>query len=413
MTPIIKKTRNKATIAAMIGTALEYYDMSLYGLMAPLLVSIFLPTFDPLNALIMTFVFTPISIIVRPLGALMIGRIGDKYGRKQGLIISIGGMAIVTGIIGFLPTYHQIGLAAPILFLILRSLQGFFLAGEYNGGAIFVLEHGDEKRKGFLSGLYCAYTIVGILFATIIVTIISYLPKEYWRIPYILGFITGVIGLYIRGYISETPKFLKYKNIDNITFKEMLRKYRLIFISIGVSGFLAALCTMPTILMNSFLPLVTSCKLSTIMSINSAATILFMIMMPIFGHISDKISFNKSMNIAAVIILLASYPLISLISYNTISAIIIMKMSFSVINAWFVAPFHAWIQSLFHTKERYTAISFSYSVGYQLGGLVVPLSLFMWKKTSSLASIYLIVMFWALVAMISLYYERVYTKKHE
>src|SRR5690606_12627572 len=123
--------------------ALEYYDMSLYGLMAPLLISIFLPGVDKLDALILTFVMTPISIIVRPIGAVVIGRIGDIYGRKRALLISIGGMAAVTGMIGALPDYQSIGYLAPISFVIFRSLQGFFLAGEYNGAAIFSLEHSD------------------------------------------------------------------------------------------------------------------------------------------------------------------------------------------------------------------------------------------------------------------------------
>jgi MFS transporter, MHS family, proline/betaine transporter len=407
----IKKRRNKATIAAMIGTALEYYDMSLYGFMAPLLVSIFLPTFDTLNALLITFIFTPISIIVRPLGALVIGKIGDKYGRRKGLAISIGGMALATGLIGLLPTYQQIGFLAPVLFIILRSLQGFFVAGEYNGGAIFVLEH-TEGNKGLLSGIYCMYTVVGILAAAATATFVSYLPNAYWRLPYLIGFITGIVGLYIRKHIKESPKFLKYKHVDNISLKDIAKKYKLILILIGVSSFFSALYVLPTILMNSLLPLATPYKLPTIMSVNAAATVVYMLTLPIFGHVADKLSFNKSMSIAGGILFIASYPLISLISYQKLEYIILMKMCFAVITAWFVSPFHAWAQSLFHTKERYTAISFSYSIGSQLGGFMVPLSLWAWKQTHSLSAIYYILMFWAIIALIALYFER-RAEKHD
>src|SRR5437899_981550 len=125
-TPQTNHVRKKATRAVMVGTMLEYYDISLYTFMGPLLASMFLPTFDKLSALILIYGLPCVSIIMRPLGALIIGKIGDRRGRKPGLIISISGMAIVTCTIGLLPTYDQIGFAAPILFMSLRALQSFF-----------------------------------------------------------------------------------------------------------------------------------------------------------------------------------------------------------------------------------------------------------------------------------------------
>ncbi len=410
-----KKRRNNVTTAAMIGTTLEYYDMSLYGFMAPLLVSVFLPTFDPINALLITFILTPISIIVRPFGAFIIGKIGDKHGRKKALVISITGMAIATGLIGLLPTYHTAGFVAPTLFIILRSMQGFFVAGEYNGGAIFVLEH-TKNRKGFISGVYCMYTVVGILSAAAIATLVSYLtkylPNTYWRIPYIFGFLTGVLGLYIRKCITESPEFLKYEGESEVSVKHIISKYKTILILIGIASFFSALYCLPTILMNSLLPFATPYKLSTIMAINTSTTILYMLLLPVFGHIADKLSLNRSMSIASIIILLSSYPLISLISYQKLEYIIIMKSCFAIITAWFIAPFHAWAQSMFHTKERYTAISFGYSIGSQIGGLMVPFSLWVWKNTGSLVAIYAILMFFATIALISLFYEN-RAQKHE
>jgi MFS transporter, MHS family, proline/betaine transporter len=407
------KKKKNVTIAAMIGTALEYYDMSLYGFMAPLLISIFLPTFDKINALILTFIFPIISLIVRPLGAIVIGKIGDTYGRKIGLIISIGGMTVATGIIGLLPTYNKIGVLAPILFVILRSLQGFFMAGEYNGGAILVLEHSPDHRKGYVSGLYCLYTVYGIAISAVICTITSYLPPQYWRIPYFIGCIAGIIGLYVRRHIHESPKFLESKHINAVPLKQIAKKYKLILISIGVVGLFSSLYTMPTLLMNSLLPLTTSYSLSTIMLINSATTILYMFTFPLFGRLADKISCYKSMSIAAVIVLITSYPLISMISYNKLEYIFIMKLCFALITAWFGAPFHAWIQSLFLTRERYAAISFSYAIGHQLGGLMVPLSLWSWKHTHSFFAIYSILIFWSAVALTALYYQRYLAKKDQ
>lgn len=399
----MKKSRNRS-IAAMIGNALEHYDMSLYGFMVPILVSVFLPEIDKLNALILTFIFTPISIIVRPLGAILIGRIGDKYGRKYALIISIGGMAIATGVIGLLPSYYIIGIWAPILFLFLRSLQGFFIAGESCGGAVFVLESND-KAKGYLSGLYGSYAVVGMLMAALVTNITTYLPQEFWRIPYLLGSVTGIIGFYMRRHVEETPKFLKNKNIESVSLKTILSKYKLLLIAVAISGLHSALYLLPVYLMNSLLPLITPFGLSTIMSINTATTILYMITLPIFGKLADKISITKSMFYAAMSLIILAYPLILLISYNSLPAIIIMKVIFSLLTSWFCAPFYAYMHSLFHTKIRYTSISLSYSIGGQLGGSMVPLTLWLWKQTQSLAAIYWILIFWGIVASIALIYS--------
>lgn len=407
----IKKKKNNATIAAMIGNALEHYDMSLYGFMVPVLISIFLPSFDKINALILTFVFSPISIIVRPLGAITIGRIGDKYGRKAALITSIGGMALATGAIGLLPTYYNIGIWAPVLFLFLRSMQGFFVAGESCGGAVFVLEH-TESKKGYLSGLYGSYAVVGMLAAALMATLVTYLPKEFWRVPYIIGSITGIIGFYIRSNVAETPSFLKYQDVKPIKTIELIKKYKSILVAVGVSGLFSALYLLPSYLMISLLPLITSFKLPTIMTINMATTILYMVTLPLFGKLADKIGITRSMLFASITVMILAYPLISLISYDNLYCIIMMKSCFALLTAWLCSPFYAWMHNLFHTKERYTAISLSFSIGGQLGGFMVPLTLWLWKNTESFASIYGILIFWGAISAISLF-SSLFLIKHE
>lgn len=397
-----KKHRNRAVVAAMIGTALEYYDMSLYGLMAPLLVSIFLPGIDKLDALILTFIMTPLSIIVRPLGALIIGRIGDAYGRKRALLISIGGMAVVTGMIGALPDYQAIGYLAPISFVIFRSMQGFFLAGEYNGGAIFSLEHSKKSQHGYISGLYSMYTVVGILFATTIATMISYLPPQYWRVPYFIGFIAGFFGLYIRKYVSESPDFIKSKVQQLPRSKlESIVSYKRALVAVSVSALFGALCIMPTVLMNSLLPIATPFSLSTIMLINTITTVISMLLYPVFGKFADSIGIHRSMKYSIIAILVLSCPLILLLNTNKLEYIILMKLGFAILMAWFIAPFNAWIQQLFHTKERYFLISLFYSIGYQLGGFTAPLSLWVWKSSESFATIYAILMLLSFCALSS------------
>ncbi len=398
----MKKLKNNHRIAAMIGTALEYYDMSLYGFMTPILVSIFLPEMSKINAIIITFLALPIGTLVRPIGALVIGKIGDKHGRKTGLIIAITGMAFITGLTGLLPTYNDIGILAPILMLTCRTIQGFFVAGEYNGGAIFVLEHTKATNKGLMSGYYCAYTVSGILAAAAMTTLISYLPIGYWRLPYFLGFITGLIGIYIRKYVAETPEFLAYKNTPPLPTITIFKNYKPILQAIAISGFFGALYNFHTVLLISFLPMVTSFSTSTIMLVNSCTTVIYMFLLPISGYVADKISFRRSMSYATITTIILVYPLISLIKLNDLTSIFVMKAMFAIITAWFVGPFHAWIQSLFAIKARYTAVSVSYSIGSQLGGTIPALSLWIWKETDSLLSITFVLLFWATLAFFTL-----------
>ncbi|MFV9876221.1 MAG: MFS transporter [Rickettsiales endosymbiont of Dermacentor nuttalli] len=400
--------QNRPYIVAMFGTALEHYDTSLYGFMAPILIAIFLPDVNILNALIISYTFYPINIISRPIGALVLGYYGDKYGRKKALIFSLLGTTTVTGFIGLLPTYKDIGIIAPILFTLCRFIQGFFAGGEYNGGAIFVLEHSDSTKHGWVSGVYCAYTVLGILIAAIASAIVSYFP-EYWRWPYIAAWLAGLIGVYIRLFAHETPEFIKSKQrqFKSISVRKVIAMhYPTLLSMIIVSGFFGTLYTLPSILMNAFVPLITSINTSTIMNINVGTTFLYMMLLPISGFISDKISLKKSMSLAAIATAILAYPLLLLLTYNKLYYVIIMKIAFAILSAWFIGPFHAWAQNLCDTKNRYLIISLTYAIGGQIGGITPAISLMAWKYSHNLLYVALILIIWAVIASIAAYYAK-------
>jgi MHS family proline/betaine transporter-like MFS transporter len=365
--------------------------------MAPILISIFLPNIDPLNALIITFLMYPIGIISRPIGAIIIGRIGDILGRKKALTIAIFGMAFSTGIIGLLPTYKEIGIAAPILFTICRIMQNFFVAGEYNGGAIYLLEHAKHANKGYISGLYCAYTVSGIIAAAAASMAVSYLPEGYWRLPYLVGFITGIFGFYIRIKALESPEFLTSKDSSKMNFQLLKDHTKKITYVIGIAGFFGALYTMPALLMTSFVPLVTDLTTKTVMGINTITLVIYMCMLPLSGMLADKIGFSRSMMIAAITTGLLTTPLIKLLSYGSIQNVFIAKAIFAVLSAWFIGPFHALAQSLFKVSHRYSLISLSYSIGSQIGGFMPGLSLWLWKYNNNITSIGFVLIIWALI----------------
>jgi MHS family proline/betaine transporter-like MFS transporter len=343
---------------------------------------------------------------MRPLGSLVIGKIGDRYGRKPALMAGIFGMAIATGAIGLLPSYLRIGLIAPILFITFRSVQSFFIAGEYTSAAVFVLEHNKDKTPGLLSGIYCMHMTIGALAAAFICTTTSKLPEHYWRLPYLLGALTGVVGLYIRSQVHETPAFLKQKVTQDIPLLDFTNRCKTFFACASVSALFNALYLIPTVLVISLVPLATSIKFDQIMTINTYSTVLYMLLLPCFGYLSDKITSTKSMGISAALVAVFAYPLVALIELNSIEHIALMKICFTVLTAWFSAPFHAWLQPLFHARQRCTSIGFSYAVGSQLGAAMVPLTMWYWRAFNSMAMIYYVLIFWSVLAVIGLYSQR-------
>lgn len=406
--PKISVFKSKPYLAAMIGTALEYYDNSLYWLMAPLMAPIFFPNMDPVYGLIMVFMIHPLGIITRPLGGWIIGRLGDKWGRRKALKFSITGTAVTTGLIGLIPSYEYIGAMAPILLAVLRLTQKFFVAGEYNGGAIFTLEH-VKKRKGLLSGIYCSFTVIGVLTAAGVTSIVAHLPTGYWRIAYLIGFLTAIAGIYIRNKTPESEEFEKAQaqKKQPLALRVQFRSYWKAMLScLGAAAFFGTLYTIPSSFLVGYLPLISDFKQPELILLHTGALALFMLALPVFGHLGDKISFKRSMLFAAAATALLGYPLFSLVNHGSLQAIILLKAGFMLLTAWFVGPFHAWTQEQYEVRSRYQLISVSYSIGSQIGAAMPLLCMWLWAKThiNTLPAVVLVI--WAIIGTFSVYMSK-------
>lgn len=405
---IVKPTSLKRPhFAAYIGAILGYYDCSLYWFMAPILAPLFLPNFAFENAIIFFFSLYPIEMLARPMGSLFLGKIGDRYGRKKALVISMTGMGISTGLIGCLPTTASIGLAAPICLVLLRYIQKFFDAGSYSGWAIFTLEH-SNSNKGYRSGVYCAFIVSGILLAAAMTAFVAYLPEGYWRIAYLLAFLTAMFGAYIRKKSPETPIFEeRIKNKPAASFKTNFKNYRnTVLLAIAASGFFSALYQIPTVFLNAFIPLVTDVSTNQILVINAGTLVIYLIGLVIFGKIADKISIRTSQIWAAITTILLAYPLFLLLRSNSITQVIFMKTAFAILCAWFVAPYHAWVQELFQPNCRYQFVSLCYSIGSQLGAVTPVLALWIWKATGITEVPAYFIMIWAVLGFIAIKFAK-------
>ncbi|MBT0782954.1 MFS transporter [Paracoccus sp. pheM1] len=205
----------RAIFSASFGTFVEYYDFIVYGFLATILAGLFFPGDDPVTSLLITFGAYAVSYFVRPLGAILISPIGDIYGRKALLLVVIALMTLPTAAIGLLPTYHQIGILAPILLTLCRVLQGLSAGAEYGGASALVVEYAPARQRGYYSG-YLTLTIslamaVGMGLGLFITKMTSteVMQSWGWRVPFLLALPLGLIGLYIRLQLEETPVFQK------------------------------------------------------------------------------------------------------------------------------------------------------------------------------------------------------------
>jgi MFS family permease len=208
-----RKTPRKAALASWIGSVLEYYDFFIYGTAAALVFGkVFFPESEPATATLLSLATFGVGYVARPLGAFFMGHLGDRYGRKRVLVLTVTLMGIATFLVGCLPTYDDIGILAPILLVALRLLQGFSASGEQAGANSLSLEHAPERRRAFFTSWTLSGTQAGLVIATVAWLPIGALPDEQllswgWRIPFWLSALVVVAGLLIRRTLEETPAF--------------------------------------------------------------------------------------------------------------------------------------------------------------------------------------------------------------
>ena len=326
------KCKKTYKVGLVLGNLLEYYDHSLYGYLAPTLASHFFPSQDPVISVIIAYLLIPIGFISRPLGGYWIGKIGDKLDRRKALAISILGMGAVTFLIGCLPVYQKIGLLAPILLVLCRLLQAFFVGAEFNGGAITLLENTDNHLQGFMSGLYSATTVAGILLASMMAWVVSLYPSLSWRFPFYLSFFTAMIAFYIRIIMVAPLQSPSKKLSKNIPFKVFIKIYKLpVFTVTGAAGLFSTLYLIPSIFLNTYVPIISNLSPERIVFLNNIALLVYMLSLFFFGLLSIRFSVLSIMRVGAILTVTFSYPLFCLLVDTNLKKVLIVKICFSII----------------------------------------------------------------------------------
>ncbi len=385
------KKQGKNFAAAFIGTALEFYDFALFGLLAPVFSKMFFPKEDPVAALIASYCIFAAGFLIRPLGGVVFGYVGDTFGRKKAMVISIIAMMVPTSLIGLLPTYTQIGLLAPMALALCRLLQGLCAGGEFSGAAIFVIEHAHENRRYFSGSLVTASSVVGMLAASSMASLcaLETMPDWGWRVPFLLSIPIGLLGFYIRKNTQETAAFnqaQKSERNEAQSFASIVKtNFVSLLITFGIGSFIGIIYYVPFVFMGHYHTLVTSLTTSTTLFVITLGLVVYMLCICLAGYMADKLGPQKVMLTAVFATMVLAYPAFWLIGSGQFSLVIQGELILSILAGMFVGPANGLTASLFDVKRRCRGVSFSLSLGISLfGGLTPVLLIYVISQTQVL-----------------------------
>ncbi|QIW11012.1 MFS transporter [Francisella sp. LA112445] len=379
---MLQQNQRKALFLSSLGGILEFYDFIIYALLASFISKLFFPTESAITSLLIAFSAYAVGYLARPLGGVIFGHFGDKYGRKKTFTISILIMALSTFIIGILPTYSHIGFIAPILLVLCRVAQGISVGGEIPGAVTYVGEIVPEK-KGLVTGVIFCFLIAGVALGFIVESImLEIFDKQQmlsygWRIPFILGGLFGIIAYYLRRQLIDIKEFSPFiKEEYSLPITKMLLThswnfiYACIIVSFGALVFVTLFLLLP-----SYFSTVLKLHLKDFTWINSLGVIIISIFCVVIGFFADKINRSFILLVSIIATCAFSFFIYKTYVYNQdyyflaifISAILVAL-------CWGNIP--AILIDLFKQDVRYTGIGFSYNIGFAIFGGLTPMIVF-------------------------------------
>ncbi|HEY9273495.1 MFS transporter [Achromobacter sp.] len=398
----------RAVIAASIGNALEWFDMIAYGTFALIIAKLYFPSASESSSLLLALATFGVSFLMRPLGAIVLGSYADRAGRKAALTASIFLMMIGTLIIVVVPTHAQIGVAASIIILLARLIQGFSAGGEFGSATAFLIEYAPDRRAYYASWQVAsqgAAILLAALFGAVLNATLTQAQLESWgwRIPFVFGLLIAPVGYYIRHHMDETPEFsaaeASASPLSDVFAGQKLRLLVTVgFVALGSVGNYLAL----------YMPTYSIRQLGLPPTIGFLATLVTGVIMtvgaPFVGALADRIGPARIMTAAALLTAVLCYPLFYLlVSYPTVGVLMIVQVILGLLATLYFAPMPALMSAIFPVQVRTTGLSLGYNIAVTIFGGFAPFILTWLIATtdSKLSpSYYLLAM--ALMAMVSL-----------
>lgn len=381
-TGIGPKARRKVVVASFIGNFTEWFDYGAYSYLAVVIATVFFPSDDITEGLVWTFALFAVSFLARPIGGFIWGHIGDRVGRRTALAWSILIMSASTVCIGLLPGATQIGLWAPALLLLFRLMQGFSASGEYAGASAFLVEYAPEGKRGIYAAVVPGSTAAGLLFGSLMATVLTanladpQMESWGWRLPFLLAAPLGLIGVYIRSKLEDSPIFQEMSQEDQAIkppvwalfidhWRSLVRATAAVLLN--AVGFYVILTYMPTYLSQTVGLDPTTANITTTISLVTYIGFIFLT-----GHLSDRLGRRKVLMSASILFIIFTVPAFMLLGTESIVAILLVQVLLGAMLTLNDGSLASFLAENFPTRVRYSGFAVSFNVGNAVFGGTAP-----------------------------------------
>lgn len=372
----------RSVAAGAVGVFVHWFDWAVYAYLATTIAAVFFPQQDRTAGLLSVFAVFAVSFGIRPIGALVLGPLGDRIGRRRTLSVVIFVMSGATLAIGLLPGYATLGVAAPILLVAARMVQGFAAGGEFGSAASFLAEYSPRHRRGFGVSWLEVGSLLGFLCASFVYFLLStaltaeQLASWGWRIPFLIAAPLGIIGFVIRNKIEDTPDYLALARTDNIArhpMRELLRNHPRQLLQA------AAVMTMMHVPFYAVLTYMVTYQTDhlghdadTAALISTAVSLLALVLVPVFGRISDRTGRKPVLIGAGTALLVLALPAFLVMSGGSMVAAVVVPLGLGVILSAILGTYAVWSAEIFPTRVRQGGLSIAYNITAALFAGTVP-----------------------------------------
>jgi MFS transporter, MHS family, proline/betaine transporter len=391
------QARRRVVYAGAIGSVVEFYDFGVYGYAATTLAPLFFPSSSATASLLATLAIFALGFIARPIGGIIFGHIGDRAGRKPALALAVIIMALSTFAIGLLPAYAAIGAAAPASLLVMRLLQGLSAGGELGGAASILAETADNDRRGFMTSATQVGALIGLLLASAVVGLLNLVmtPAQFadygWRLVFILGLPTGLVGLYIRSKLADSPAFervVKTGEIASVPFLDVLRQdFPAILKAIGLTAVNFAGYYIVFVYLAIYLQTVGTLSRSQATWSTTATLVVAVASLAYFALLSDRFGRKPVIAGAGFGFLVLTLPMFKIMQGDNLYLIVAAQIVLGLCEAAIMGAIWAALVELFPTRVRYSGSAFGYNIaGVLVGGSAPYIATWLVQQTGDKSS---------------------------
>jgi MHS family proline/betaine transporter-like MFS transporter len=368
-------TLRRVVTAGVIGNVLEWYDFAVYGFFAPILAAKFFPAEDPRVSLLAAFAAFAVGFLMRPVGAVIFGHIGDRYGRARALLFSIAMMAVPTVLMGLLPTYETIGIAASVLIVVLRMCQGIAVGGEFTASIVFLAENAPPRRRGFFASFSMfgatTGTMLGSAVGGLLTTVMSpeALASWGWRAAFVSGIAVALVGIVIRRGMFDAPGKAAVASPLAVAFRDH-RGQVLRVLGLNVAS--AATYYTLFVYAATWVSQTTTLERAVALNITTVTILTFLVVLPLAAWLSDRFGRKLMLVVGMSACLLLAYPLLTAMHAGAVATTAAAQMAFGAILALQMASIPAAMTEMFPHGVRVSAVSVGYGLAYALFGGTAP-----------------------------------------